>query len=112
MGFDITLWEEFKNKETLLLEKERKKTLVKAKRVLKQYFKDKKVKKVFIIGSILKKGKFYPFSDIDIVVEELGERYFKVLRELEEFLGRNVDLIEHKEGRVNWYLKNNGLRIK
>ncbi|MFN3533576.1 MAG: hypothetical protein ACK41Q_13885 [Candidatus Brocadia sp.] len=39
-------------------------------------------------------GKFYPFSDIDVVVDGLDEDYLKTLAELEEILERNVDLIE------------------
>ncbi|MDI6735188.1 MAG: nucleotidyltransferase domain-containing protein [bacterium] len=112
MGFDISLWEKIREEEVALREKERKRTLIKTKNLLRRYFVGKKAKKVFLLGSIIKKGNFYPFSDIDIAVDEVGERYFKTLSELEDLLGRNVDLIELQKSRLKGFIEKEGLRIR
>jgi len=49
---------------------------------------------VYIIGSILEEGNFYAFSDIDIAVRGLKDGYSKVYGDLEEMVGRNIDLID------------------
>ena len=112
MSFDISLWEKIKKEEAILLEKERKEILNRTKNLLREYFTDKKVKRIFLIGSILKKGRFYPFSDIDIAVDGLKEQYFKILSELEDLLGRQVDLIELQKSRLKDFIEGKGLRIK
>lgn len=63
-------------------------------KTLREYFSDKNINSVYLAGSILKEGFFYDFSDIDIVVEELREDYFRTLCELEEIFPYRVDLIE------------------
>lgn len=92
--FDISLWEERIKEEEEKREERRIKTLEKYERLLRRYFKGKKTKSVFLAGSILQEYKFYPFSDVDVAVEGLGEDYFKTLLEIEGLLERNIDLIE------------------
>lgn len=111
MQLDIRLWEELKKGEASLREKERKKTLAETKGLLKKYFGDKRVNRVFLFGSILKKGDFYPFSDIDVVVDGLSERYFKTLCDLEEILGREVDLVEFESSRLKEAISKRGMKI-
>ena len=77
--FDISLWEETINAEYNEREKARIDTLKTIICILKDYFKDKCVKRVLIVGSILKEGRFCPFSDVDIAVEGLREKYFRTL---------------------------------
>ncbi|MFN3533690.1 MAG: nucleotidyltransferase family protein, partial [Candidatus Brocadia sp.] len=78
---------------------------------LKAYFKDKHVGKVILVGSVLEEGKFYPFSDIDVVVDGLEEDYLKTLAELEEILERDVDLIEMRKCKFKDSLLRKGMKI-
>lgn len=108
--FDISLWEKLQEEELAEREERRKKILTDITTSLKGYFLSKKVAKVFIVGSILKEGAFYDFSDIDIVVEGLDEDYFLTLSEIEALLDRDVDLIELKGHREE--IIKRGMRIK
>jgi len=64
-----------------------------------------------LTGSILREGKYYPFSDLDIAVEGLQEDYFKTLVQLEDLLDRNVDLIELESCRFSQEIQERGLKI-
>ncbi len=92
-------------------ERRRIETLKKTIELLKAYFKDKHVGKVILVGSVLMEGRFYPFSDIDVVVDGLEEDYLKTLTELEDILERDVDLIEMKKCRFKDSFARKGLKI-
>lgn len=109
--YNISLWERFLDEEYNEREIERLAILKASVKALKGYFKDKDVKRVFLVGSILKKDAFYPFSDIDVAVGGLKEEYFKTLLGLEDVLGRNVDLIEIEKCRFKESLERKGLKI-
>lgn len=108
---DLSLWSKRLEEEYREREKARIETLKKTIESLKAYFKDKPVRTVILAGSILEEGRFYPFSDIDVVVDGLGEEYLKTLTELEEILERNVDLIEMRKCKFKDSLEKKGLRI-
>lgn len=109
--FDISIWERAIEEEYRERERERLKILEKTVETLKTYFKGKRVRSVFLVGSILEEGKFYPFSDIDVAVEGLREGYFKTLSEIEELLERGVDLVELERCRFKDAIEQNGRRI-
>ncbi|MBF8275039.1 MAG: hypothetical protein HW390_112 [Candidatus Brocadiaceae bacterium] len=109
--YDISLWERSLGEEYKERKKERLDILKVSVKALKRYFKGKDVKRVFLVGSILKKSGFYPFSDIDVAVGGLKEEYFKTLLGLEDVLERNVDLIEIEKCRFKDSLERKGLKI-
>lgn len=110
--FDISLWKKLLEEEFSSREKKRKKTLTDVLDSLKSYFSSKKVTKVYLLGSVLKKGAFYDFSDIDIAVEGLAEDYFQTLSELEALLDKEVDLVELEGHRLREEVEKWGKRIK
>ena len=74
---------------------------------IRQYFSTQPVKKVWLFGSF-SRGEETPMSDVDILVEfdRSGKpvtllTYARMWRELEERLGRNIDLVE--EGTLKPY---------
>lgn len=109
--FDVSLWED----ELIALgnqrEKERLASLTKTVETLKRYFANKKVEQVYLIGSIIRKGSFYPNSDIDVAVESLKEDYFRIFGELERLLERGIDLIEIDNCRFRDRIMAEGIRI-
>ena len=109
--FNISLWERAVELEYNEREKERVDTLKALISTLKDYFKHKNIKKVFIVGSILKEGMFFHFSDIDIAVEGLKEGYFRSLSELEDLLKRDVDIIELESCRFRDLIEKHGIRV-
>lgn len=110
-AFDISIWKKAVEKEYIIREEERLTTLKKSIRILKGYFRRKGVRKVLLVGSILEKGKFFPFSDIDVAVEGLKKEYFRTMSEIEGLLGKNVDLIELDRCRFKDAIERNGMRI-
>ncbi len=109
--FDISLWEKSLEEDYNKREQQRLAILEKTAKALKAYFKDKDVEVVFLVGSILEEGGFYPFSDIDVAAEGFKEDYWKTLSDLESILERNVDLIEMEKCRFKDSLIKRGYRI-
>jgi len=108
----ITFWEKALEVEQQEREQERRRLLARAKEELAHFFQSKEVEKVYLTGSLLQEGNFYPFSDIDLAVEGLKEDYFKLLVDLEEFMGRWVDIIELEKCRFRDRIESQGVRIK
>lgn len=92
--FDTSLWEEALKAEVRQREVERLRILAQVRDKLSQYFHNKRVRAVYLTGSLLQEGHFYPFSDVDIAVEGLEEGFFAVMAQLEDLLDHTVDLIE------------------
>jgi predicted nucleotidyltransferase len=109
---DISLWEAALMEKYRRMELQRQESLAHAIEALKQFFRQKQVGEVYLTGSILRKGKYHSFSDIDIAVAGLEEDYFVTLVELEELLDRNVDLIELESCRFRREIQEGGLRIQ
>lgn len=64
---------------------------------LGNYFKDKPVNRVWLFGSFAR-GEENENSDVDLMLdldnsEHIGFRFFGMWSELEQLLGRNVDLV-------------------
>lgn len=110
-GYDLSLWEESIRREYAAREKERLATLGRVETLLADYLIKKKVRRAFLVGSILEEGGFYPFSDIDVLVEGLRGDYLKTVTELEGLLNRTVDVIEGERCRFLLSLEQKGRRI-
>lgn len=109
---DISRWEEKLAEEYRQRETARQEILAAAIAALAKYFRRKRVRRVYLIGSVLREGKYYPFSDLDIAVEGLEEDYFETLVQLEDLLDRNVDLIEMESCRFQQEIRERGLKIQ
>ncbi len=108
----LALWEQGLEEERREREQERQRVLSRATEELTRFFRDKQVAKVYLTGSLLREGDFYPFSDIDLAVEGLREDYFKLLVDLEELMGRWVDVIEFEKCRFREQIERQGVRIR
>ncbi len=108
----LALWERGLEAEQQEREEERLRVLSRAKQELAGFFQYKRVAKVYLTGSLLRESDFYPFSDIDLAVEGLQEDYFKLLVDLEELMGRWVDVIELEKCRFRDRIEKQGVRIK
>lgn len=108
---DISLWEATLAEKYRQREAQRQQILADTIEALKKYFRRKRVRKVYLTGSILQEGKYYPFSDLDIAVEGLEEDYWETVVQLEDLLDRNVDLIELELCRFKQEILERGLKI-
>lgn len=71
-------------------------------KVIAEYFKTQPVVKAWLFGSFAR-GEDTPVSDVDILVlldhtKPIGLKFFGMWNDLEELLGRSVDLVE--EGQL------------
>lgn len=109
--FDASLWERVVEKRYEEMERKRLEILQALIEKLRDYFKDREVKRVYILGSILKEGEFYEFSDVDIAVEGLKEDYFRTSAEIEDIVDRNIDLIEIEKCKFLDSIERQGVRV-
>lgn len=68
--------------------------------VISKYFSTQPVKKAWLFGSFAR-GEENSESDIDMLVQldysqKIGLRYFGMIEDLKELLGRNVDLVSER----------------
>ena len=111
MTFDISQWEKAIEEQDRKREAERRVAFEKYVKAIKDFFKHQKVRRVYLAGSILREGQFYPFSDIDIAVEGLEEDSLQLGCALEHLLDRDVDLIELERCPFRNAIKERGFRI-
>jgi predicted nucleotidyltransferase len=110
-SFDTSRWEAALGAEARQREEQRRILLAQVREKLAHFFQGKRVQAVYVTGSILREGDFYPFSDVDIAVEGLEEDYFTMLARLEDLLERQVDLIELETSRFGDSIRDRGIRI-
>jgi predicted nucleotidyltransferase len=110
-SFDTSRWEAALEAEARRREEQRRFILCQIREKLPQFFQGKRVGAVYVTGSVLRPGDFYPFSDVDIAVEGLQENYFRLLVQLEDLLERQVDLIELETSRFADSIRESGIRI-
>ncbi len=110
--FDTSLWQRRLREEWQQREAMRQAVLAEVTIRLRDYFANKRVEEVYLVGSVLQEGAFYPFSDIDVAVKGLKEDYFRTLADLMELLDRQVDLIEYEQVPFRDQIVQRGLKIK
>lgn len=109
--FDTSVLDRLIDQEYKKRERERKMMLERSLALIRNYFKDKSVRTVLLIGSIIKEGRFYPFSDVDIAIEGLKGGYLKVMCELERILERDIDLVELERCRFRDAIEREGIKV-
>ncbi|RKY03231.1 hypothetical protein DRP77_06660 [Candidatus Poribacteria bacterium] len=113
MRFELLrrLIEERRRTELERRERMRREVLEKTIAALRERLRDEEVKSVYIFGSLLREGKFYDFSDIDIAVEGFRGDIWELGSELERSLGRDVDLIRLEKSGLKRMIEERGLRV-
>lgn len=92
-------------------EKERLRVLEATIPVLRQIFQELPVK-VFLVGSLVRPGAFYPHSDIDVAVEGYTGDRLDLWLELDRRLSRPVDLIIIEKCSFPEMIYKHGLRVR
>ena len=110
--YPISLLEQINKEKKKVMEEKRLRVLDKTVTEIKRYFSHVSVSSVFLTGSLIEPFRFHVNSDIDIAVEGLDESiYFKSISQLEEQLGRVVEIIELEKCKFAESIKNSGLKI-
>ncbi len=93
-AFSTTKLDEILGDRCSQLEQERVLLLNKVLEWLNNFSSSYGIKQAYIFGSILRSGKFHEQSDLDIAVVQINpEDYFTVISLLQDYLGREVDVI-------------------
>jgi len=108
-----SLWKKIVREKYADRERRRRETLEKTKKLLVDFFKGMDVGRVYLIGSITMKGKFYDYSDIDIAIDHLPSNMDRWMLEsaLEELLQHEIDLIILEKCRFRHKIREEGLRV-
>lgn len=109
--FDTSLWQQALARKKRESEDNRKTTLQRVLDIVVTYFSGREVSAVYLCGSLLRPGAFDERSDIDIAVAGLSQESRRVAAELEELLGREVDLIELENCRFRAQIEQEGRRV-
>ena len=110
--FDISVLKKLREEKRERMEKKRMEYLRMIVPKLNEYFENLKVSEVYLVGSVLKPHRFHEFSDVDIALKGLEEDYFKVMKDVEEITGRNVDIIEMERCVFEDEIRKRGIRLK
>lgn len=87
--------------------------LRKVKNALGRIRKDLYFKEAYIFGSILKPGRFYNDSDIDIAVNGLKDKdFFLFMARLSDMAGEDVDVLQLEKHRLKDKIMKEGLLWK
>ncbi len=112
MIYDTSLSKKLEKDRLEKLEGERKSQLAIVRQKLGVFFKGLHVKEAYLFGSILQPGNFRSDSDMDIAVGGLNPKnYFQVFGQIENLLGREIDLVELEKCRFADSIEKYGERI-
>ncbi|TVQ43364.1 MAG: nucleotidyltransferase domain-containing protein [Gloeocapsa sp. DLM2.Bin57] len=93
-AFSTTKLDEILRDRSSCLEQQRVLLLNKVQEWLNKFSASYGIEQAYIFGSILRSGHFHEQSDIDIAVVQINpEDYFTVISLLQDYLGREVDVI-------------------
>lgn len=92
------------------LEQERQKLLDLTRNVLREKFEGTSVT-IFLVGSVVRPGQFREDSDIDIILKGFEGNMLGLARELQEILGREVEIYPYDGSGYQEGLIRNGLRV-
>jgi len=91
-------------------EKLRQQTLQRVLELLPQLAATYGFHRAYVFGSVIKKGRFRRYSDIDIAIEGLDDQqYFKFMADLYDRLEREVDVIQLEKHRLQEQIKETGI---
>ncbi len=77
---------------------------------LDQFASDYGIKKAYIFGSVIRSGKFYLNSDIDIAVKQINNQdYCTVISLLSSYLEREVNIIKLENCHFAHRIRENGI---
>lgn len=109
--FDTSLWQLTLARKKQEKEAKREAKLQQVLEIVAAYFSGRDVSSVYLCGSLLRPDAFDDRSDIDVAVSGLSEEGRRVAAELEELIGREVDLIELENCRFRAQIEREGRRV-
>ncbi len=108
--FKTTLLDQHLRKKQRENEEIRRQTLQRVLDMLPQLAAKYRFNRAYVFGSLTKRGRFRSYSDIDIAIEGLdNEDYFKVMADLSDRLGREVDVIQLEKHRLQKRIVESGI---
>ena len=110
-SLDISLWEHSLERKQRQNEELRLQVLSSISTVLARLQGRYTWREIYVFGSVLRKGRFCPDSDVDFAVLGLPKHdLYRLVGELSDALGRPVDVVVLEESRLKEAIKRKGVR--
>jgi len=110
-SFDISLWEQSLHEKRKRNEALRQKTLSHIDTVLSHLRLRYTWSEIYIFGSVLRKGRFGPESDVDFAVQGLPKHdLYRLVGELSDALERPVDVVVLEESQMADSIRRKGVQ--
>jgi predicted nucleotidyltransferase len=108
---DFYLWEQLSQKRETEKEKNRLRALGELKHALNNMRDEYKWEELYIFGSIIRKGNFNQYSDLDIGVQGLNKfLHYKFVADISLKLNRDVDVVRLEDCTFAKSIMERGLR--
>lgn len=111
MHYDTSVWRKTIARKKQEQEEKRCDYLSRVQEILTQYFAEGGADSVYICGSLLSPNSFTEESDIDIAVSGLRGNILRVSADLENEIGRDIDLIELEHCSFRTKIEKEGLKV-
>ena len=111
MQYDTSVWRQAIARKKQEQEEKRCDYLSRVKEILIQHFAEGGADSVYICGSLLSPNSFTDESDIDIAVSGLVGNALRVSADLENKIGREIDLIELEHCVFRAKIEREGLKV-
>jgi len=111
MQYDTSVWRQAIARKKQEQEEKRCDYLSRVKEILIQHFAEGGADSVYICGSLLSPNSFTDESDIDIAVFGLVGNALRVSADLENKIGREIDLIELEHCVFRAKIEREGLKV-
>jgi hypothetical protein len=111
MKSDFEIWKKRNKKRLDIAEKERINTYEKTVQALECLSAQYSWDDIYLFGSLIKKGRFFKESDVDIGIKGLNKYdHYKFVADLSSFLERDVDVIRLEDCHFSKKIIGRGIR--
>ena len=110
-AFDTSIRDLALQKQRKRLEQERRNLIDVVCETLRKNRARYHIQTAYIVGSLLKPHRWYPFSDVDIALSGCSQHILSIMRELEESTGKPVDIIELDRHPFPEFFTRKGMKV-
>lgn len=110
-AFDTSIRDRALKRKREQLEQERRKLIYIVAETLRKNREKYDIHEAYITGSLLQHYRWYPFSDIDVIVSGCSKHLYSIMRDLEDATDKDVDVIDLGNHPSPDWLRKKGLMI-
>ncbi len=104
--FDTSIRDRALKQKRERLEQERRRLIYVVAKALRESREKYSIREAYIAGSLLQSYRWYPFSDVDVVVSGCSQHILSIMRDVEEVTDKEVDVIDlDNHPSPDWVMK-------